>query len=84
VRYGGTAAAAALIPAGINDGHIETLRNAGYVTARHITGLNGIYVTSGRMMSEEESGYDIAERRRVMEQAEAPEGQNILSTAALK
>ena len=32
--HGGIAAAAALMPEGINDGHIETLRNAGYVTAR--------------------------------------------------
>jgi hypothetical protein len=65
VRYGGIKAATALKPDGINDGHIETLKNAGYVTARKITGLNGIYVTSGQMMSETGSGYGQAERRRV-------------------
>ena len=67
--HGGIAAAAALMPEGINDGHIETLRNAGYVNARQIIGLNGIYVTSGQMMSEEGSDYTLVERRRVMDKA---------------
>jgi hypothetical protein len=69
VRYGGIAAAAALKPDGINDGHIEALKNAGYVTARQIIGLNGIYVASGQMMCEEGSDYDVVERRRVMDKA---------------
>jgi hypothetical protein len=54
---------------GLNDGHIETLKNAGYVTVRKITGLAGVYVTSGQMMSEGGSGYSLVERRRVMEKA---------------
>jgi hypothetical protein len=69
VRYGGITAATALKPDGINDGHIEALKNAGYVTARQIVGLSGIYITSGQMMSEEGSDYDIVERRRVMDKA---------------
>jgi hypothetical protein len=69
VRYGSITAATALKPEGINDGHIETLKNAGYVTARQIIGLTGIYITSGQMMSEEGSDYDLVERRRVMDKA---------------
>jgi hypothetical protein len=56
-----------LKPDGINDGHIEMLKNAGYVTARQIIGLNGIYISSGQMMSEEGSDYNLVERRRVMD-----------------
>jgi hypothetical protein len=69
VRYGGISAATALKPDGINDGHIETLKNAGYVTARTFAGLNGIYITSGQMMSEAGSDFDLVERRRVMDKA---------------
>jgi hypothetical protein len=69
VRYGSISAATALKPDGLNDGHIETLKNAGYVTARKIIGLNGIYITSGQMMSETGSDYNLVERRRVMDKA---------------
>jgi hypothetical protein len=69
VRYGGISAATALKPDGLNDGHIEILKNAGYVTARQIIGLNGIYITSGQMMSEQGSDYDVVEMRRVMDKA---------------
>ncbi|MDR0710364.1 MAG: DUF2586 domain-containing protein [Spirochaetaceae bacterium] len=69
VRSGSITAATAIKPDGINDGHIEALKNAGYVTARKIIGLNGIYVTSGQMMSEAGSDYDLVERRRVMDKA---------------
>lgn len=69
VRYGGISAATALKPDGINDGHIEALKNAGYVTARQIIGLNGIYITSGQIMSESGSDYDLVERRRCMDKA---------------
>jgi hypothetical protein len=69
VRYGGITAATAIKPDGINDGHLEALKNAGYVTARQIIGLTGIYITSGQMMSEEGSDYDLVERRRVMDKA---------------
>jgi hypothetical protein len=69
VRSGSITAATALKPDGINDGHIEALKNAGYVTARQIIGLNGIYVTSGQIMSEAGSDYDLVERRRVMDKA---------------
>jgi hypothetical protein len=69
VRYGSIKAATAIKPDGINDGHIEALKNAGYVTVRKITGLTGIYITSGQMMSEEGSDYTLVERRRVMDKA---------------
>ena len=69
VRYSGISAATALKPEGINDGHIEALKNAGYVTARQIIGVSGIYITSGQMMSAAGSDYDIVERRRVMDKA---------------
>jgi hypothetical protein len=69
VRYGSISAATALKPDGVNDGHIETLKNAGYITARKIIGLNGIYITSGQIMSEAGSDYDLVERRRVMDKA---------------
>jgi hypothetical protein len=69
VRYGSIKAATALKPEGLNDGHIEALKNAGYVTVRTITGLTGIYVTSGQVMSEEGSDYTLVERRRVMDKA---------------
>jgi hypothetical protein len=69
VKFGGITAATALMPGGINDGHIENLKNAGYVTARKFVGMKGIYITSGQMMSEEGSDYDLVERRRVMDKA---------------
>jgi hypothetical protein len=69
VRYGSVKAATAIKPDGLNDGHIEALKNAGYVTVRKITGLAGIYVTSGQMMSEAGSDYNLVERRRVMDKA---------------
>ncbi|GHT56952.1 hypothetical protein AGMMS50268_13320 [Spirochaetia bacterium] len=69
VKFGGITAATALKPDGINDGHIENLKNAGYVTARKYVGLKGIYITSGQMMSEEGSDFDLVERRRVMDKA---------------
>jgi hypothetical protein len=69
VKFGGIAAAAALLPEGLNDGHIETLKNAGYVTARQYVGRKGIYITSGQMMSEPGSDYGLVERRRVMDKA---------------
>ncbi|MDR3145790.1 MAG: DUF2586 domain-containing protein, partial [Treponema sp.] len=69
VKFGGIAAATALLPEGINDGHIETLKNAGYVTARQYVGRKGIYITSGQMMSPAGSDYALVERRRVMDKA---------------
>lgn len=68
-RYGSISAATAIKPEGLNDGHIEALKNAGYVTVRKITGLTGIYITSGQMLSEEGSDYNLVERRRVMDKA---------------
>ena len=68
-KFGGLAAATALLPEGINDGHIEDLKNAGYVTARTYANMKGIYITSGQMMCEEGSDYDQVERRRVMDKA---------------
>jgi hypothetical protein len=69
VKHGSVSAATAIMPEGLNDGHIETLKNKGYVTARKIIGLNGIYITSGQMANEAGSDYDLVERRRVMDKA---------------
>jgi hypothetical protein len=69
VRYGSLVAATAIKPDNINDGHVETLKNAGFVTARTFPGRNGIYITSGQMMSEAGSDFDFVERRRVMDKA---------------
>jgi hypothetical protein len=66
---GAISAATAIKPDGLNDGHIEILKNKGYVTVRKIIGLTGIYITSGQMMSEAGSDYDLVERRRVMDKA---------------
>lgn len=68
-RYGSISAVTAIKPDGLNDGHIEALKNSGYVTVRKITGLTGIYITSGQMMSEAGSDYTLVERRRVMDKA---------------
>jgi hypothetical protein len=69
VKHGSISAATAIMPEGLNDGHIETLKNKGYVTARKIIGLAGIYITSGQIASESGSDYDLVERRRVMDKA---------------
>ncbi|GMO47987.1 MAG: hypothetical protein Pg6C_10240 [Treponemataceae bacterium] len=69
VRYGSVKAATAIKPDGLNDGHIEALKNSGYVTVRKITGLSGIYITSGQIMCEAGSDYNLVERRRVMDKA---------------
>ena len=69
VKFGGISAATAIKPDDLNDGHIEKLKDAGYVTVRKYVGRKGIYVTSGQMMSEEGSDYDVVERRRVMDKA---------------
>jgi hypothetical protein len=69
VKFGGVAAAVSLKPEGLNDGQIEDLKNAGYVTVRKFVGLKGIYFTSGQMAAEEGSDFDLVERRRVMDKA---------------
>jgi hypothetical protein len=69
VKFGGITAAVSIKPDGLNDGHIEDLKNAGYVTVRKYVGRKGIFFTSGQMMSEEGSDFDMVERRRVMDKA---------------
>lgn len=56
-----------LNPAGINDGHILALDEAGFVTFRQYTGLSGFYITNGRMKSEPISDYRYVETRRTMD-----------------
>lgn len=56
-------------PEGLNDAHILALDNAGFTTVRKFIGLNGIYVTNGRMMSEKGSDYEQEENRRVMDRS---------------
>lgn len=59
----------ALMPEGINDGHINALDNAGYLTLCQYIGLTGVYITHGRMFAESTSDYGLEERRRVMDLA---------------
>lgn len=59
----------ALAPTGITDMHITTLDQARFVTFRKFVGLNGFYITNGRIMSEEISDFRFAETRRVMDKA---------------
>lgn len=58
-----------LQPVGINEGHILTLDEAGFVTFRQYVGLSGFYITNGRMMAEDISDFQYVELRRVMDKA---------------
>jgi len=69
VKFGGISAAVSIKPDDLNDGHIEDLKNAGYVTVRKYAGRKGIFFASGQMMSEEGSDFNLVERRRVMDKA---------------
>lgn len=57
----------ALLPEGLNDGHIDALDNAGYLTLCQYIGRSGAYITHGRMFAEDTSDYKLEERRRVMD-----------------
>ena len=54
-------------PEGLNNAHILALDNAGFTTVRKFIGMNGTYVTNGRMMAENGSDYEQEENRRVMD-----------------
>lgn len=56
-----------LLPAGINDGHIASLDEAGFITFRKYIGLAGHFVNEGRMSAELNSDYTVVERRRTMD-----------------
>lgn len=58
-----------LMPEGLNDGHINALDNAGYLTLCTYIGLTGCYITHGRMFAESTSDFGLEERRRVMDLA---------------
>lgn len=58
-----------LMPDGLNDGHINALDNAGYLTLCQYIGLTGVYITHGRMFAEATSDFGLEERRRVMDLA---------------
>lgn len=58
-----------LLPEGINDGHVNALDNAGYLTLCQYIGLTGCYITHGRMLAESTSDFGLEERRRVMDLA---------------
>lgn len=68
-----------LLPEGLNDAHILALDEARYVTFRQFIGLEGFYVTNGRMMAPETSDFRYVELRRVMDKACA-----LVRTAALR
>lgn len=69
VMEGSIPGAVELRPKGINSGHIEALDAAGYITFRQYEGLDGIYITNGRMMAPEGSDYTYVELRRPMDKA---------------
>lgn len=69
VKYGGIPGVVEILPTDLNDGHVKTLADAGYVTARHYIGLTGTYITSGKMLAEDTSDFKLEERRRVMDKA---------------
>lgn len=58
-----------LMPDGLNQGHIQALDAARYVTIRKYTGLPGFYVTNGRMMAAPASDYQYVETRRTADKA---------------
>lgn len=68
-----------LRPAGINEGHILALDQAGFITFRQYVGLSGFYVTNGRMAAESISDYRFVELRRPMDKA-----CGLVRTAALR
>lgn len=69
VELGGLSGITNIQPMDLNNAHILALDNAGYTTVRKFIGLNGIYVTNGRLMSEEGSDYGQEENRRVMDRS---------------
>ncbi len=58
-----------LRPAGINNGHIHALDEAGFITFRQYEGLNGFYITNFRIKAEPISDFQYGELRRVMDKA---------------
>lgn len=58
-----------MMPADLNEAHILTLDLAGYATVRSFIGMNGIYITNGRILADETSDYQQEENRRVMDEA---------------
>lgn len=58
-----------IMPADLNDAQILTLDTAGYTTIRTYEGMNGIYITNGRMMADTVSDFQHEEYRRVMDAA---------------
>lgn len=58
-----------ILPEGLNDGHIDALDNAGYLTFCQYVGKTGVYITHGRMFAESTSDFSLEERRRVMDLA---------------
>ncbi len=69
VMTGPLPAVVRLNPAGINDGHILALDEAGFITFRQYIGLSGFYITNGRMAAEAISDFRFVELRRVMDKA---------------
>ncbi|WP_027364021.1 DUF2586 domain-containing protein [Desulfotruncus alcoholivorax] len=69
VMTGSLPAVIGLRPVGINDGHILALDEAGFITFRQYIGLNGFYVTNGRIAAEVISDFRFVEVRRPMDKA---------------
>lgn len=69
VADGALPAVVALRPIGINEGHIQALDEAGFVTFRQYVGLDGFYVTNGRIAAPSISDFQYVEVRRPMDRA---------------
>ncbi|MDI3480790.1 MAG: hypothetical protein PWQ97_445 [Tepidanaerobacteraceae bacterium] len=69
VRDGAISGVIKLLPEDINDGHIETLNDNGYITFRQFKGLDGFYITDGKMMANAGSDFTTVEHRRTMDEA---------------
>jgi hypothetical protein len=58
-----------LNPTGITETHIANLDAAGYITMRQYIGMNGFYVTNGRLRAPATSDFKYVELRRPMDRA---------------
>ena len=69
VKDGPLPQAIRICPADMAEEHLAALDEAGYITFRHYIGLNGIYITNGRIASAPDSDFRYVELRRVMDKA---------------
>lgn len=69
VRDGALPNVVRINPLGLSEEQIKDLSDAGFITFREYEGIDGVYVTEGRMMAAAESDFQYVELRRVMDKA---------------